>query len=107
MNRNLASPGQSLLCRETRIVQPALIEEVCGAVWTSGPCQRRDGVDYKANVLYISRFFEAMRQGCHKDAMRELYIHLADRSDRNCVVSAAPAMTSILPNRPIKPSPSH
>src|SRR5258708_6079581 len=31
----------------------------------SGPCQRRDGVDYKANVLYIARFFEAMPQGCH------------------------------------------
>jgi hypothetical protein len=29
------------------------------------PCQRRVGVDYKANVLYISRFFEAMGQGCH------------------------------------------
>src|SRR5258708_8574538 len=65
MNRNLASPGQSLLCRETRIVQPALIDEVRGAVWTGGPCQRRDGVDDKANVLFISRFFEAMPQGCH------------------------------------------
>src|ERR1700723_2150346 len=40
------------------------MEEVCGAVWTSGPCQRRDGVDDKANILSISRFF-AMRQGCH------------------------------------------
>jgi len=65
MDRNLPSRAQSLLCRQTRIVQPSLIEEVCGAVWTSGPCQRRDGVDYKANALYISRFFEAMSQGCH------------------------------------------
>src|SRR4029077_2411534 len=65
MNCNLPSPAQSLLCRQTRIVQPALIEEVCGAVWTSGPCQRRDGVDDKANVLFISRFFEATPQGCH------------------------------------------
>src|SRR6267378_6664489 len=70
MNRNLPSRAQSLLCRQTRIVQPALIEKLCRAVWTSGPRQRRDGVDYKANVLYISRFFEAMPQGCHKDVMR-------------------------------------
>src|SRR5580700_11062461 len=65
MNRNLPSRAQSLLCRETRIVQPTLIEKLCRAVWTSGPCQRRDGVDYQANVLYISRFFEAVPQGCH------------------------------------------
>src|SRR5258708_32437786 len=69
MNRNLPSRAQSLLCRQTRIVQPALIEEICGAVWTSGPCQCRDGVDYKANVLYISRFFEAM---LHKDAIARI-----------------------------------
>src|SRR5882724_3669151 len=66
MNRNLPSRVQSLLCRSTRIVQPALIEKLCRAVWTSGPHQRRDGVDYKANVLYISRFFEAMPQGFHE-----------------------------------------
>jgi hypothetical protein len=51
------------------MVQPTLIEEVCGAVRISGPCQRRDGVDYKANVLYISRFFEAMP---HKDAIARI-----------------------------------
>jgi hypothetical protein len=34
-----------------RMVQPALIEEVCGALWTTGPYQRRNGVDDKANVL--------------------------------------------------------
>jgi hypothetical protein len=33
-----------------RMVQPALIEEVCGALWTTGP-YRRNGVDDKANVL--------------------------------------------------------
>ena len=69
MNRNLPSRAQSLLCRQTRIVQPALIEKVCRAVSPSGPCQRRDGVDYKANVLDISRFFEAIP---HKDAIRGL-----------------------------------
>src|SRR5260370_15544941 len=53
MNRNLPSRAQSLLCRQTRIVQPALIEKLCRAVWTSGPCERRDGVDYKANVLAL------------------------------------------------------
>src|ERR1700675_4207734 len=52
-------------CKRRTIRKPALIEKVCGAVWTSGPCQRRDSVDDKANVLYISRFFEAMSQGCH------------------------------------------
>jgi hypothetical protein len=31
--------------------------------------QRRDGVDYEANVLYISRFFEAM---LHKDAIARI-----------------------------------
>src|SRR6266446_9681735 len=65
MNRNLPSRTQSLLCRWTRIVQPALIDEVRGAVWSSGPCQSRNGVDDKANVLFISRFFEAMPQGFH------------------------------------------
>src|ERR1700730_12788057 len=65
MNRKLPSRAQSLLCRQTGIVQPALIEKVGGAVWTSGPCQRRDGVDDKANVLYTSGFFEAMLQGYH------------------------------------------
>src|SRR5580704_19616764 len=69
MNGNLPSRAQSLLCRQTRIVQPALIEKLCRAVWTSGPCQRRDGVDYKANVPYISRFFEAM---LHKDAIARI-----------------------------------
>ena len=44
------------------------IVKLCRAVWTSGPCQRRDGVDDKANVLYISRLFEPYR----KDAMRGL-----------------------------------
>jgi hypothetical protein len=36
----------------------SVIEEVCRAVRTSGPRQCRNGVDYKANVLYIFRFFE-------------------------------------------------
>jgi hypothetical protein len=53
MNRNLPSRAQSFLCRQTRIVQPALIEKLCRAVWTSGPCERRNGVDYKANVLAL------------------------------------------------------
>src|ERR1700676_1520570 len=69
MNRNLPSRAQSWLCRQTRIVQPALIEKLCRAVWTSGPRQRRDGVDYEANVVYISRFFEAM---LHKDAIARI-----------------------------------
>src|SRR5258706_2641595 len=69
MNRNLPSRAQRLHCRQTRIVQPALIEKLCRAVWTSGPRQRRDGVDYEANVLYISRFFEAM---LHKDAIARI-----------------------------------
>jgi len=51
----IPSPRHAL--QTDRIVQPALIEEVCGAVWTSGPCQLRDGADYKANVLYIYGFF--------------------------------------------------
>src|SRR5580704_15427281 len=68
MNGNLPSRAQSLLCRQTRIVQPASIEELCRAVWTSGPCQRRDGVDDKANVLSISKFFEPMPQGCHANS---------------------------------------
>ena len=60
--RNRVGLSQS---QKTRIFQPGLIEKLCRAVWTSGPCQRRDGVDDKANVLYISRFFDAMPQGCH------------------------------------------
>src|SRR6202035_896474 len=77
MNRSLPSRLQCLLCRKTRIVQPALIEKLCRAVWTSGPCQCRDGVDYEANVLYISRFFEAM---LHKDAIPRIIDPYADQS---------------------------
>jgi hypothetical protein len=58
-------PSPKLAFRKTLIVQPSLIVKLCRAVWTSGPRQRWNGVDDKANVLCTSRFFEAIPQGCH------------------------------------------
>src|SRR6266481_10062919 len=93
MNRNLPSRAQRLHCRQTRIVQPALIEEICGAVWTSGPCQCRDGVDYEANVLYISRFFEAM---LHKDAIARIIDPYGGPIGPKLHCSCPPGMTAEL-----------
>jgi hypothetical protein len=97
MNRDLPSRAQNLLWRETRIVQPALIEKLSRAVWTSGPCQGRDGVDYKANVLYICLFFEAMPQGCHARII-EPY-GFKDYRDSSSNTWRWPVMPPILPAR--------
>ena len=78
---------------ETRIVQPTLIEEVCGAVRISGPCQRRDGVDYKANVVNNSRFFEAM---LHKNAIARIIDPYGGPIGPKLHCSCPPGMTAEL-----------
>src|SRR2546426_8165296 len=51
MNCIFPATVQSLFQAEYGIFQPTLIEEISGAIWASGPCQRGDCIDYKANAL--------------------------------------------------------
>ena len=60
---NCPAPITGLFGREAGIVEPALIEEVSGAVRTSGPRERGDGVNYKANILCQLSLFGAMPCG--------------------------------------------
>src|ERR1700674_3649304 len=62
---NRPAPITRLFDREAGIVEPALIEEVSGAVRTSGPRERGDRVNHKANVLFMSSLLGAMLCGCH------------------------------------------
>jgi len=50
---NLPAPITRLFGREPGIVEPALIEEVSGAVRTSGPGERGDRVNHQANILRL------------------------------------------------------
>ena len=48
------------------IVEPALIEEVSGAVRTSGPREHGDRVNHQANVLCQPGLLGSIRHGCHR-----------------------------------------
>jgi hypothetical protein len=60
MNRNPPAPIQRLSRRQAGIVQPSLIEEFSGAVWTSGPCQRGDRIDYSSKLVFRVVHFERL-----------------------------------------------
>src|SRR6266851_4717871 len=53
------APIACLFGREARIVEPALIEEVSGAVSTSGPRERRNPVNHNTNALGLMSLFGA------------------------------------------------
>jgi len=60
-----SSPITSLSGREAGIVGPALIEEVSGAVRTSGRRERGDRVNDKVNARCLPSLFGATACGCH------------------------------------------
>jgi|HubBroStandDraft_4_1064222.scaffolds.fasta_scaffold00185_21 hypothetical protein len=61
MNGSDPAPITRLFGRKAGIVEPALIEEVSGAVRANGPREREDRVNYKANVLCLQSLFGAVR----------------------------------------------
>ena len=66
MKGNRPAPITRLFGREAGIVEPALIEEVSGAVRTSGPCERGDRVNHKASVLCLPSLLGGLLYRCHR-----------------------------------------
>src|SRR6266853_2813875 len=60
--------------RKAGIFEPALIEEVSGAVLTSGPRERRNRVKHKTNVLRLMILLGAMLCGCHRVIIGRLWV---------------------------------
>src|SRR5260370_7918667 len=75
-----------LFGREAGIVEPALIEEVSGAVRTSGPRERGDRVNHKPNVLCLSCLLGAM--GCRSHRGIRCYSAIIGRSASELILAA-------------------
>src|SRR5712692_2155982 len=54
MNWDFPPPAECLFERETRIVEPSLVEEFGGAIWPTGPRQRGDFVDHHPKLVFRS-----------------------------------------------------
>src|ERR1700687_1369179 len=63
------------------IVEPALIEEVSGAVRTRGPCDGGDRVNHKANVLFLPSLLGGMLCGAHRVIIGR-HSHASRQSER-------------------------
>src|SRR6267143_1208796 len=66
------APITRLFGREAGIFEPALIEEVSGAVGTSGPRECGYRVNNKPKVLCLPSLFGAMPCGCHARIIGQL-----------------------------------
>src|SRR5215510_14560496 len=52
MHRAFPPPTQCLCERETRIVEPALVDEFGSTIWSAGPRQRGNGVDHPPQWVF-------------------------------------------------------
>src|ERR1700722_7942559 len=63
---NRPAPITRLFGREACVLKPALVEEISGAVRTSGPREGWDCVNHKANVLCSPSQIGGIRCGWHR-----------------------------------------
>ena len=80
MNRDLPTPIHGLLCPQTRIVEPTLIEEVSRSIRTSRPRKCRNRVYYQTYVLRLPRLLGASASRVHPGIIGPLRIVNGERS---------------------------